>query len=96
MRSGEVILITGIDITFKYGGLGGYGRAQISVDWTGTLYPAYRSMASFLGIFGGNTSPSSTNDRWYGWPLRCLSTAVEGEERWSNDMMCSHSISSWM
>ena len=29
-------------------------------------------------------NPSNSNIRFYGFSLRCLSTAVEGEERWES------------
>ena len=84
MRSGYVDLTIASNIASRGAGFYEDVWAHHAVTWSGVLYPTYSSTANnlyFSATVNTSVGPSNTNLRWYSFSLRCLSTAVEGEER---------------
>ena len=40
----------------------------------------WRAAAAYFSVYGDSIGLTSSYMRWYGYPLRCLSTAAEGSE----------------
>ena len=55
---------------------------RFAVDWGGVIFPTYQAKAYYFQINpDASVSPTrGPSERLYAYPLRCLSTAVEGEE----------------
>ena len=57
--------------------------SRYTLTWGTVTYPGTDSRGNSLGFYdvsGIEVDPSSTGQHFTGLPLRCLSTAVEGEE----------------
>ena len=82
VRSGYVSLTVGNDSTSRNVSLYGYDRSRFALDWSSVLYTPGSLSASGYFHFNRDTAllPSNASQRFLGTPLRCLSTAVEGEE----------------
>ena len=80
MRSGFVLH------TGSYGAVGTNENmwSRASEKWGSVLYDSGNDSLAYnlLYVFGSGSTmnTSRTNPRWFGFVLRCLSTAVEGEE----------------
>ena len=95
MRSGMVYVYLDGGNTLREANFIGFIKAQSAVDWGSVLYPnstGVNSMASFLFIKPADVEPLRYSVRLYAQSLRCLSTAVEGEERWKCLIMKENSM----
>ena len=70
------------DFTLRSTGFQNYVRSRSAVDWGTVIYDhSTNSTASTLTITRNLVYPTNgPYSHWYGFTLRCLSTAVEGEE----------------
>ena len=67
--------------TYWHGSLNGYDWSRLALNWGSVTYDsATPSSANDLRFTATDSSHSGTNQRFFGFALRCLSTAVEGEE----------------
>ena len=81
MRSGYVNVLVSNGVTSWVVGVNGYDWSRLAVDWNSVTYTsATPSTANRLVFTATTPDPSGTTQRFVGFPLRCLSTAVEGEE----------------
>ena len=80
MRSGGIHLTD--KLTFNYANVNGRYWAQLANKFTATTDTSGNSTgATYLLLNLTDSRPTGgPNNRWLGWSLRCLSTAVEGEE----------------
>ena len=90
MRSGGISVNVDADnATSRNIGRYGYARSRMAADFSSTTDDNISKTNTLL--FDTTNIRSITNQqerRYYGFPIRCLSTAVEGEES-GRDEMCS-------
>ena len=87
MRSGRVELSITTNMTARGLHAWAYDWARMSTT-IGTIVWSSNDTDSFADDFHFNTDTlyaTSWHSRFFGFPLRCLSTAVEGEERWESN-----------
>ena len=79
MRSGVINFQQGLNNTLRHGSYisGGIPRSMLDAGNSVTA----KSSNYYLRIEIATTNLYYTNDHWFPYPLRCLSTAVEGEEK---------------
>ena len=88
VRSGITRVDAKGDTTLRGSGDNKFMWSRLSMDFGAAIYDANK-LATAGGInFGIKTTTSSDErHRFFGDPLRCLSTAVEGEEKWEDKLM---------
>ena len=85
MRSGYVPVDLNNDVTSRSIGVYGYDWARLAVAWGAVIDGSGTSSTANYLYFNSTTPlPSNTSRRLNGFVLRCLSTAVEGEESGEN------------
>ena len=80
LRSGMLRLTLEDDITFQTGSISAFNWARWTLDFSGVTDTKYGAPSESLFIYTDSVQTSyGSYHQWYGYPLRCLSTAVEGE-----------------
>ena len=84
MRSGYIVIASSNNTLFLLS-MYGHNWSRVTDAWGTVIYPGTDSRAGLLHFntaTGASVYTSTTAQHLNGYPLRCLSTAVEGEERW--------------
>ena len=83
VRSGYANLMLESGATSRAAGVDESDLSRAALAWGGVTYPGTVSRVGILhfnSATGAAVHPSYADLRWSTFPLRCLSTAVEGEE----------------